>query len=605
MLSKFRNKSTIVSTDSIKVADIEPLQQEYLVDNVIEAIEKISKAIYKKAIVIQAPTGSGKSFTITNYTSILVAQKFKKIKNIYFAAPSQECVDEPLESMMKYDGTYLGNKLVKVYDSKQLKYSLENEIDLPGDIRYFFMTTQFMYGLYESFDPSNPEDFDLMLPDLIFNDEAHRGLGVPDASTTREDQGVTNNNWEPKWFDMQSAMMNCGTVIIHLTATPTQSQRMKTLVGSNKYVQLPTMPKFKESNAFTKFEYHGNREDLYETLEAAYKTFAWQVNEIRSQQVLIPESVWNSIQGKMPKMMPGIIISLGRNNAINGIPIDGVMKDVKAFVKHINGVLFVSTSKEKHFDGNKIKRMSDGIKLANSPAYLNKPLVMVVVDSGKMGINIPRLITAVVCKVPAQQKIHNNYTQFVARTCRLPFFRDHDTGINFIRKLKVPDDVKSLVCSYYSLLSTSFAILPQDTELMQLVEEFYTEDTFTLLEGIDYILQGVFGNKDRKKLISGLRIAFDRGQLNQEYRKDYCEACKGVCFEQAIKGYIEKYGDDTSKLGDFIEDWKSTLQVDHIDGNRYNNDPSNHATTCPNVHMLKTQRQKDYLNEYTFGKKKG
>ena len=53
MLSKFRNKSTIVSTDSIKVADIEPLQQEYLVDNVIEAIEKISKAIYKKAIVIQ------------------------------------------------------------------------------------------------------------------------------------------------------------------------------------------------------------------------------------------------------------------------------------------------------------------------------------------------------------------------------------------------------------------------------------------------------------------------------------------------------------------------------------------------------------------------
>jgi hypothetical protein len=398
--------------------------------------------------------------------------------------------------------------------------------------------------------------------------------------------------------------MNSGTVVIHLTATPTQSQRMKTLVGANKYLQLPTMPKFKESNAFTKFEYHGNREDLNETLAAAYKTFAWQVNEIRNQQILIPESVWDSVKHKIPKMMPGIILSLGRNNAVNGIPIDNVMKDVKAFVKRIGAVLFVSTSKEKHFDGMKIKRMSDGIKLSNSPAYSNKPLVMVVVDSGKMGINIPRLITAVVCKVPAQQKIHNSYTQFVARTCRLPFFRDHGTGIDFIRKMDVSDDVKSLMCSYYSLLSTSFAILPQDTEIMQLVEEFYTEDTFPMLDGIDYILKGVFGNKEPKNLISGLRLAFDRGQLNQLFRKDHCEACKGVCFEQAIKGYVETYGDDISTLGDFIENWKSTLQVDHIDGDRYNNNPINHATICPNVHMLKTQRQKDYLNEYSFGKKK-
>jgi hypothetical protein len=601
-----RQKTAVaLAIDEISVPEIEPLQQEYLVDNIIDAITEVMKAVTKKAIVVQAPTGSGKSFTITNYTSILIAQNFKKIKNIFFAAPSQECVDEPLESMMKYDKTYIGNKLVRVYDSKKLKASLEDDgEELTGDIRYFFMTTQFMYGLYENFDPANPDNFELVLPDLIFNDEAHRGLGVPDASTTKEDQGVANKNWEPKWFDMQTAMMNSGTVVIHLTATPTQSQRMKTLVGADKYLQLPTMPKFKESNAFTKFEYHGNREDLYETLEAAYKTFAWQVSEIRSQQILIPEATWDIVSDKMPKMMPGIIISLGRNNAVNGIPIDAVMKDVKAFVKRMNAVLFVSTSKEKHFDGQPIKRMSEGIKLANSPAYVNRPLVMVVVDSGKMGINIPRLITAVVCKVPAQKKIHNSYTQFVARTCRLPFFRDHDMGIDFIRKMKVSDEIKSVMCSYYSLLSTSFAILPQDTELMQLVEEFYTEDTFDMIDGIDYILAGVFGTKDPKKLVSGLRLAFDNGQLNSLFRKDHCEACKGICFEQAIKGYITQYGDDTDSLGDFIEDWKTTLQVDHIDGNRYNNDPSNHATVCPNVHMLKTQRQKDFLNQYTFGRKK-
>jgi hypothetical protein len=597
-----RNKTAVaLAVEEILVPEIEPLQQEYLVDNIIDAMAKVMKAIDKKAIVVQAPTGSGKSFTIINYTSILIAKHFKKIKNIFFAAPSQECVDEPLESMMKYDNTYIGNKLVKVYDSKQLKYALDNDIDLPGDIRYFFMTTQYMYSLYQNFDPANPDNFDLMLPDLIFNDEAHRGLGVPHRDTTLPDQGTNNPNWEPKWFNMQTAMMDLGTVIIHMTATPTQSQRMKTLIGADRYMQLPTMPKFKESNAFTKFEYHGNRKDLHETLEAAFKTFTWQVNEVRTQQSLIPQDIWDSVSDDIPKMMPGIIISLGRSNAVNGIPISAVMKEVTEFVKRIDAVLFVSTSDKKHFDGNPIKRMSHGIKLANSSEYTNRPLVMLVVDSGKMGINIPRLLTAVVCKVPAQKRIHNNYTQFVARTCRLPFFRDHAIGIDFIRKMKASDEVKSVMCSYYSLLSTSYAILPQDTELMKLVEEFYTEDTFDMVEGIDYILKGVFGKKDPKKLISGLRLAFDRGQLNSLFRKDYCEACKGTCFEQAIKGYIAQYGDDTDKLGDFIDDWKTTLQVDHIDGNRYNNDPSNHATTCPNVHMLKTQRQQDFLNTYTKG----
>lgn len=592
--------STLV--DAVFAPAVEPLQQEYLVDNIINSIAMALKSVAKKALVVQAPTGSGKSFTITNYTAIQIPRTFKSIKNIFFAAPSQECVDEPLESMSKYDDTYIGKKLVKVYNSKQLKYALDNNIDLPGDVRYFFMTTQFMYGLYEGFDSQNPDDFELMLPDLIINDEAHRGLGVPDASTTKEDQGTTNNNWEPKWFDMQSAMMDCGTVVIHVTATPTQSQRMKTMVGADKYVQLPTMPKFKESNAFTKFEYHGNREDLYGTLNAAYKTFAWQVNEISNQQTLIPDSVWKSLDEKMPKVMPGIIISLGRNNAVNGIPIDEVITDIKEFAARINGVLFVSTSKEKHFDGKAIKRMSEGITMANSLTYVNRPLVMVVVDSGKMGINIPRLITAVVCKIPAQQKIHNSYTQFVARTCRLPFFRDHDMGIDFIRSLKVSDEVKSVICSYYSLLSTSFAILPQDTEVMKLVEEFYTENTFDMIDGIDYIQDGVFGSKDPKKVISGLRLAFDRGQLNSLFRKDNCEACNGACLDQAIIGYIKQYGNDVSDLGEFVGDWQNTLQVDHIDGNRYNNNTDNHATVCPNVHMLKTQRQKDYLNQYTFGK---
>jgi hypothetical protein len=54
---------------------------------------------------------------------------------------------------------------------------------------------------------------------------------------------------------------------------------------------------------------------------------------------------------------------------------------------------------------------------------------------------------------------------------------------------------------------------------------------------------------------------------NSVHRKDYCEHC------------------------DFKPVHISQLDVDHIDGNRNNNDPSNLQTLCANCHRLKT-----YLN---------
>jgi 5-methylcytosine-specific restriction endonuclease McrA len=41
------------------------------------------------------------------------------------------------------------------------------------------------------------------------------------------------------------------------------------------------------------------------------------------------------------------------------------------------------------------------------------------------------------------------------------------------------------------------------------------------------------------------------------------------------------------------------LDVDHIDGNHKNNDPSNHQILCANCHRLKTHIERDYANQYT------
>jgi len=55
------------------------------------------------------------------------------------------------------------------------------------------------------------------------------------------------------------------------------------------------------------------------------------------------------------------------------------------------------------------------------------------------------------------------------------------------------------------------------------------------------------------------------------YRKNYCENCKFVALH------------------------KCQLDVDHIDGNHKNNDPSNLQTLCANCHRLKTYLNKDWI----------
>ena len=54
------------------------------------------------------------------------------------------------------------------------------------------------------------------------------------------------------------------------------------------------------------------------------------------------------------------------------------------------------------------------------------------------------------------------------------------------------------------------------------------------------------------------------------YRKDSCEACG------------------------FIPEHTAQLDVDHIDGNSNNNDPSNLQTLCANCHRLKTVINSDW-----------
>lgn len=56
----------------------------------------------------------------------------------------------------------------------------------------------------------------------------------------------------------------------------------------------------------------------------------------------------------------------------------------------------------------------------------------------------------------------------------------------------------------------------------------------------------------------------------RKHKKDFCEECG------------------------FIPEHSSQLDVDHMDGDRWNNDPSNLQTLCANCHRLKTHKSRDY-----------
>jgi len=67
------------------------------------------------------------------------------------------------------------------------------------------------------------------------------------------------------------------------------------------------------------------------------------------------------------------------------------------------------------------------------------------------------------------------------------------------------------------------------------------------------------------------------------HKKDYCENRDG-----SVLGFP-----CTATIVDSCQ-----LQIDHVDGDRYNNDPNNHQTLCANCHSVKTKREKNHATKY-------
>jgi hypothetical protein len=494
----------------------------------------------------------------------------------------------------------INGKTVGVYNKADVKRWIDEGRGPSTQLNVMVISSQLFYDYYEVFPNTK---IPVVLPSMIINDEAHRGQGVPDKSTTREDTGVTNNNFDPKWFKAQERLSALGSIIMHFTGTPTESQKMVTTLGSTLYKFLEDMPKRKEQNCFTHFVF---ADTLTETASYSKKFFFNMCERVKQLQQSITPETWEKLDGKIYNMMPGMIVGAGRDNATNGLHYFKQHPEYEDLAYLTGGDLFASTSDYKSYAGVKIKRMYDGIKLSMSDTKINKPLVMIVKDSGKVGINIKRLNTAVVLRLPSQDKVHNAYTQFVARSGRLPFFRDHDQFIDLMRTIDISTDQKEMVIEYYSIMSTSYVIMPNDSHLLKLVEDFYGDNTFSATEGNNYLRENIFDNDYFNKKTSSYNLAHDQIQLHKMFRKDHCEVCAvdtngyTKCVNLAYEGFMKQYGKfsklDVKTYNDFFKN--GVLTVDHINGNHFDNQIENLVTECPNVHNSKTIIHEDYLNRY-------
>lgn len=79
--------------------------------------------------------------------------------------------------------------------------------------------------------------------------------------------------------------------------------------------------------------------------------------------------------------------------------------------------------------------------------------------------------------------------------------------------------------------------------------------------------------------------------------KSYCGSCSKAKHgkQERPNKFLKK---DVCSFCGFKANHPCQLDLDHIDGNRKNNDPSNHQTLCANCHRLKTVKNKDWASFY-------
>lgn len=594
-----------VETTEVSTFNPRRNQQEYFVDNPINQLKLNYADEDTRSIVLNAPTGSGKTTSaILGLIPEWVRQFYPEGKNVIgFMTHFSEVVDATATAARnhldnKVVHTTAGPARIRVYDSEDLKYHAARNQNLDGDIVVILITASFFTSRIESFATVNGAKFF----DFILVDEGHFRFGTISAEDTKADKGATNNNFVAVTLTQLRDRVGCATLF--MTATPTNSQKALTPLGAESNVFLPQFPNDKDTRpAYQFLEYPTNDLTVEEGI-AFYGNAIAMEKHIRKQ---ISEETWNLIRDKFHKTHTISMNRLARRGARNGVDFAENIERIEELEANANSYALTSTSKRKTFNGHKISSLDEGIRTTHK--YNGVGISINVIDSGYAGLDQPRIKNVIVGREPSGT-IANNYIQIAGRAARMMFFATHSEAIAYISNLPITNEQKRWVAEYYLVLNIATVHIPMESELLSVdVRAEYEDTTYRKDQLRSIVLQGIF---DSGHVPGGMRLTTSSVFQDDEYKqfqKDDCEVCPksdGVhadCFMLAWKSMNEYYDriltEDEAKA-----DWFKTLNIHHKNVNHYDNDPSNLVTICPNAHQMITMHEEHYNNRYPELRKK-
>jgi superfamily II DNA or RNA helicase len=575
-------------------------QQKFLVNQVLTQLGKFYKGKDNRRMVLNAFTGSGKT---TVALKVLIPEFVKNFypngkRVVVFMAPRAEVVEQTYKNALKtIHKKTVNGAIIKCYNSADItdiktkaKRGYDPE-DLDGDVIVLFLTAQYFYTNYDLL--TKEKAFDLVLVD-----EAHIMFGTINKEDTKADKGVTNNKFVAETLTKLSELVD--TAVLFMTATPTNSQQMYTDLGKTHNVYLKPMPRDLLTTPFYDIIPYIDSED---TVDRGLEYFKNQCEKIGEIIKSITPDTWK-IAKEFTPMYPATLVRCARRGARNGADFEENIDEIRNLCRSYGFKLMVSTSKGKEFNGYRIDSLAHGADLANKNH--DKPIVIVTIDSGYAGLDVPKINNIVIGREPSGT-IHNNYSQTAGRAARMKQgFINHVDAAEKIKSYDLPQEQKRLLAEYYILLSTSVVHVPVDSKLLNNdVKEFIEGDTYRENEGRKFILDTIFGN-NHPNLPRGLHLSTStsiQDDAYKQYKKDFCEACNVApdghtyCFHAAWQGFENILGVKISE-GEMKILWPMCLHVHHMDGNHFNHDLQNLKTICPNVHAAVTMHNQDYNNRY-------
>jgi hypothetical protein len=596
-------------------------QKEFLFDNVIDAVHRNIANKYSHIITVDADTGDGKTFTLINY--ILPEHIRIGFTNFVYMAPDSGLVKQTRDmahdimSMQLIDG-----KPVNIIDEDLGRKYIKGTLKLPKNcINVFFITKKMFLDNKDAFIKGHLSS-KVLGAWSAFDDEAHNQTGVPSNRDTKPSTGVNNKNAKLSTFKALNAFRKAGNNIIGTSATLTNSQKGKTADGRKIFLRLPKMPKdpltctfanFTPVSALTNEEW-----DFGKMLSTGLMLFAKHCKTVDSLHNGITDATWNvldtSTNSKFAHVRPDIIIKVGRNNATNGIKYEDCIDLIVRFVNANNMIL--ADLIKMTFKGKKVKDMGEMIKIINTVG-LDKNVVIVTKDKASVGINVPTLTHAIIARTPAQKLIHNNWSQFLGRVTRMPFFRSHQEAKDFIFSLDIHYDQKALLVNYYALMNWSHSIVPEESELLasrvniddeeddnidETVMDYRLKHTMNLEAGKQFLFDGLQESCTGKNSI-GYTITRLTPAMSNFIKGTFCGNCKRdtnglpVCLPNVYETYCKTYGHVT--LEEFLSNTDKSASVrEHKDNNHFNNNPENIAYVCATLSAFKTDIHKDWNQSY-------